>query len=212
MLRVLRFVLRFRLCMFGHVYVAHARAVRFMHAFCFDMVVLVFCSSVSCSVCLALVPVSFFVLLIVSAFFWLSSSSVPLFLCGSCSHLCYPCFFWPFWGLRLPEVTCLLRIYVMHCCCRMLSYAVIDICCMPWLDVSCDVASLIGVSVIGCAWPFVFSFLGSVFVACLFLGFVFFFLFSLSLSLSLSLLFSSFPLSCFLSISVASTQKEYTAC
>ena len=42
MLRVLRFVLRFRLCKFGHVFVAHARVVRFMHAFCFDMVVLVF--------------------------------------------------------------------------------------------------------------------------------------------------------------------------
>ena len=93
MLRVLRFVLRFRLCMVGHVYVAHARAVRFMHAFCFDMVVLVFCSSVSCSVCPARVAVSFlrfahcfcFLLVIIqfgaSVFEWfLFAFVVPLFL------------------------------------------------------------------------------------------------------------------------------------
>ena len=98
MLRVLRFVLRFRLCLFGHDYVAHARAVRFVHAFCCDVVVLVFGSSVSCSFCLALVPVSCLCFAYCFRFLLLSSRSVPLFLCGSCSHLCYPCIFWPFWG------------------------------------------------------------------------------------------------------------------
>ena len=86
----------------GHDYVSHARAVRFVHAFCCDIVVQdssSFSALLSLAASVLLLFLSLFsVLLTVLVLFLLSSSSVPLFLCGSCSHLCYLCIFWPFWG------------------------------------------------------------------------------------------------------------------
>ena len=99
---------------FGHTYVTHARAVRFVHAFCCDIVVLVFGSSVSCRFCLALVPVSFL------CFAYCFSSLFVIFtFCASVFVWILFAFVLPLHllavlGLRLPEVTCLLWIYVMH--------------------------------------------------------------------------------------------------
>ena len=66
----------------------HTRAVRFVHAFCFDMVVLVFCSSVSCSFCLALVPVSFFWFANCFCFLFVIFSFGPSVFCVALVRVC----------------------------------------------------------------------------------------------------------------------------
>ena len=154
----------------------HTRAVRFVHAFCCDVVVLIVGSSVSCIFCLALVPVSclcfaycFRFLVVIfpfcaSVFVWLLFAFVlPLHLLAVL-------------GLRLPEVTCVLWIHVEH---------------IHGLMLCCFFASgfLIEVSVIGCAFCLLLCGFGvrGLFASCLFRFFFSpFFSFSLSLSLSLS--------------------------
>ena len=139
-------------------------------------------------------------LLTVSAFFLLSSRSVPLFFVWLLFAFVLPLHLLAVWGLRLPEVTCLLWFSVIHVQADASSTAMDTPAGRDYDRRVCD-----RLRFAACC----FFFPGLVFVACLLSWSFsccssFFLLLSFSFSLFLSLsLFLSFPL--FLSLSLASS-------